>query len=1185
MTIVYRQLTHLTGYRIVRVILLGLMLVSLNAPVAARQANRPHATTFPVDTFVGPDFVDFSWDPADIPGCETFSVSRKTSTTSYTLIATPSCTAGFYTDSTASAGVAYQYYLSVQNDAEPPVTLYYRWVNGTPGQIGGKLHRSLSLSGALTITGIGVGDGGQLSLSNATLSGGSIVDAILEGNGTLREQGLVTVNGGVFDGTTLQLKNPNSSVAGLSMTDGALNTVGSVQDVTFASSSLGFYGNANVSLSGSTFEESNVSFAESVGADIGQNAFVSSTLHIQGTATADVYSNNFHSSTLRVREQAEVLADTNDFAGTIPNTLAFITIETDAGVTLRSNTLTVNGNAGTEPAILIWPNTAPAEGAIYALTSNVLGGDNGDTIGVKVWADEPGSVLDLTLTDNTIGRFARAVYMEDFNSNKAINVTLSGNTLTSNAYGLYPSFGGSESGLVARNNCIANNTYGVRCVNRDFVIDAINNYWGHPLGPTHLSNPKGLGDRLLCSDAAAEINYTPWLESHGCYISELSIADVQTMQAISSTTLLVAEKPAVVRVFPDLGLGFSAVDGTLTGSRAGAPLGTLQARSPIRAGSISDWDAVLGDLDASLVFDLPQDWLHGTLTLRAEVGTGTTATACASSTAEETAVLTSTATFHERRPVSFTYIPATLTTYTEEHPVTPEDILAIHDQIMARLPFGEASVRILPDMDRADPNLTGLAAGMAWTEISAVVRRWDIINNHDDVTDFYITVYGTDSAEYTGSWWFGGEPNGRGACGSRFDGYDCVVTMGNLLGMRPMIVDPKAAIPPFDYVFPYADGLTHVLGYDTVSGELQPPTYYDLMTTEAIDGQPNWISDFHYEKAYFNLAPTAPAAHALDATDPLATGNYLYVTGYAGPDNGAFKTVLHLPDSPAPDDVNPVDPAGAYCLQARDIYGHVLEETCFDLNLINIDTGVEDDWTLFTAALTDDPAIKQLLLRTNGSPLKQLVVPSSPPQLTLVSASYEADYEALQIDWTTPLEDAPDLRYHVHYSADNGATWMPVGVNITPDEVNYFDNAFHWGVRAAQIPAGAQAKVRLIATDGYNETTVTSAAFTMPDVGPWLDILSPAYNAVVETFPLTFQGYAYDIENGDRRAAMTWTSDKDGLLGTGSPLSVTTLSPGTHIVTLSADDGDGHVATDTVRLTVEGSIELNQKLFLPLVLR
>jgi hypothetical protein len=66
---------------------------------------------------------------------------------------------------------------------------------------------------------------------------------------------------------------------------------------------------------------------------------------------------------------------------------------------------------------------------------------------------------------------------------------------------------------------------------------------------------------------------------------------------------------------------------------------------------------------------------------------------------------------------------------------------------------------------------------------------------------------------------------------------------------------------------------------------------------------------------------------------------------------------------------------------------------------------------------------------------------------------------------------------------------------------------------------------------------------------------------------------------------MTWTSDRDGLLGSGSPLSVTTLSPGTHIVTLSADDGDGHVATETVRLTVEGSIDLNQKVFLPLVLR
>jgi hypothetical protein len=168
---------------------------------------------------------------------------------------------------------------------------------------------------------------------------------------------------------------------------------------------------------------------------------------------------------------------------------------------------------------------------------------------------------------------------------------------------------------------------------------------------------------------------------------------------------------------------------------------------------------------------------------------------------------------------------------------------------------------------------------------------------------------------------------------------------------------------------------------------------------------------------------------------------------------------------------------------------------------------------------------------------------------------------------------------------DGGATWTPIGVNIVPDEVNYFDGAFHWGLRAHQIPAGAQAKVRLIATDGFNETAVTSSAFTVPDVGPWLDILSPENNTVVEAFPVTLEGYAYDIENGDRSAAITWDSDKDGLLGGGGDLNVSTLSSGVHIITMSADDGDGNVATDTVRLTVNVAVTMDHGVFLPLVFR
>jgi len=180
----------------------------------------------------------------------------------------------------------------------------------------------------------------------------------------------------------------------------------------------------------------------------------------------------------------------------------------------------------------------------------------------------------------------------------------------------------------------------------------------------------------------------------------------------------------------------------------------------------------------------------------------------------------------------------------------------------------------------------------------------------------------------------------------------------------------------------------------------------------------------------------------------------------------------------------------------RNISTQVLESTCFNLDLTNISTGEEDKSTAFTAAFTPNPDIYEIQLLHNGNWITTLYVPSSPPKVTLVSASYDNIYQTAQIAWTTTaLEVHATLRYHFHYSADNGATWSPIGINIHPDTIRYFNGAFHSGVHTAQIPPGSQAKLRIIATDGFNETTVTAAAFTVPDVGPWLDIVSPANNA------------------------------------------------------------------------------------------
>jgi len=103
-------------------------------PVKAHLPTSPTVDSAQVESFTGPDFVDFWWDPANIPGCATITLWRKApSESSYTAVATPACGIGLVTDTSPSTGTTYSYQFVVQNDAEPPATIYLSYITATPG--------------------------------------------------------------------------------------------------------------------------------------------------------------------------------------------------------------------------------------------------------------------------------------------------------------------------------------------------------------------------------------------------------------------------------------------------------------------------------------------------------------------------------------------------------------------------------------------------------------------------------------------------------------------------------------------------------------------------------------------------------------------------------------------------------------------------------------------------------------------------------------------------------------------------------------------------------------------------------------------------------------------------------------------------------------------------------------------
>lgn len=95
------------------------------------------------------------------------------------------------------------------------------------------------------------------------------------------------------------------------------------------------------------------------------------------------------------------------------------------------------------------------------------------------------------------------------------------------------------------------------------------------------------------------------------------------------------------------------------------------------------------------------------------------------------------------------------------------------------------------------------------------------------------------------------------------------------------------------------------------------------------------------------------------------------------------------------------------------------------------------------------------------------------------------------------------------------------------------------------------------------------------NTAPTVTITSPPNNLVVnEGESITFVGVADDAEDGSLSSSLTWSSNRDGFLGSGSSITAF-LSVGTHTVTGTVTDSGGKSASDGVVVSVQSTSGFN----------
>lgn len=400
--------------------------------------------------------------------------------------------------------------------------------------------------------------------------------------------------------------------------------------------------------------------------------------------------------------------------------------------------------------------------------------------------------------------------------------------------------------------------------------------------------------------------------------------------------------------------------------------------------------------------------------------------------------------------------------------------------------------------------------------------------------------------------------------------------VGHALGRPHASCDHgEGGCEPAPAVFPCTHGGICTVGFNTATLQTIPPGNppagphaHDFMSYG--DGA-QWVSPYTYGHLFEALSQaataSAPPVGAVRASEEaLLVGGTITAPGSPRA-TGRFDPLYHLPLP----DVSHAAGEGAYALELQDARGQVLFTRLFELVERHGDPPDEayQPVALFSQILPFDPSATRLVLRHGRTVLAERVRSANDPAIALSAPGPGEIWEAggpHTIAWEASDQDQGDqLSFTVQYSADGGATWLTLANNQRETSLT---------LDSSGIAGSDSARVRVLASDGFNTTTAASGAFRVANKPPLVWLTSPAAQGerpaiAGQGATVFFEGSGADLEDGQLDdAAFTWLSSVSGTLGTGRRLDLASLLPGRHTITLEARDRTGATGRATVELAI-----------------
>ena len=261
---------------------------------------------------------------------------------------------------------------------------------------------------------------------------------------------------------------------------------------------------------------------------------------------------------------------------------------------------------------------------------------------------------------------------------------------------------------------------------------------------------------------------------------------------------------------------------------------------------------------------------------------------------------------------------------------------------------------------------------------------------------------------------------------------------------------------------------------------------------------------------------------------------------------------------------------GEFSIEALNSADNQLAIQYFDISFIGYQNPPEElGEASFLVPMEFPEGTAKFVIKHGTTILVEIIVPSELPFINLTSPNGGEIWTRGEelITWEG-IEDGT-VHYLILYSPNN-VDWYPLEGNIT--ETSYL-------IDSSELIGGENAFIKVLASDGVNTVEdISDAAFTVGNKIPYAYIQSPTDGEIIPNgLSIVLAGNGYDMEDGqiiDDR--ITWTSDIDGNLGSGSQI-LFDLSFGQHTITLHVIDNDGHEADESI------SIFIGSKIFIPFI--